>query len=740
MKRMLLAVVMSSGLWLAGPATAQEPGDAYADATARELVQRSRERRGLVDRSITAYETLSRERISVGYRLLLRNRLLFRRETAARVHWARDSITDIEVLGAREVVPIAKSEVQLPEDLANNLPHIAFDPLDSEFLLHMDTTGLRHPLAEGSERDYRFAAGDSTVIRLPDGRVVRLRELRIIPRRRDPHLIAGSFWIDLETYAVVQAGFRLARPWEIADEEDDVPGFLRSIRADLSHFALDYGLWDLRWWLPRYLAVEGVIEFGRFGSMPMQYERSYNEYHVTGDTTRRPEPREPAAARCQPGYSLSIDVGGTDSARIARTRARLERRNAEIEREDSTRRASADSSALAENEPCRRNYRIIVPDSLETLLASEYLPGSIWGSDEVIPTIDREQLEKLVKDLPQVPWQVARPRFDWGLGGAGLARYNRIEALGIGARGSLDLGRAQASLEGSYGIADEQPKGALQLTFPRPSRQVQLSAYRALLATDATVRPYGFAHSLNALLLGRDDAQYYRALGGSLQLAPTGAATPWYGLRIYAEQQRAVYRNTDWSLPHLFDSDRVFQENIHADRADQYGAELTLRGQYGNNPAAVRIAGQLEVRAEAGTYGFVRPALTLNTTLPPVGGLAFAFEGAAGTTFDTSPVQSYWYLGGTSTLRGYINGVLGGPGFWRGRAEVATSLPAARLALFSDVGWAGAATSDAFRSSRPLVSAGAGFSLLDGIIRLDIARALRPPTGWRVHLYLDGLL
>jgi len=345
-----------------------------------------------------------------------------------------------------------------------------------------------------------------------------------------------------------------------------------------------------------------------------------------------------------------------------------------------------------------------------------------------------------VKDLPQMPWQLARPRFDWGLGGAGLARYNRIEALGLGARGSLDLGRAQATLEGSYGIADEQPKAALQLTFRRPARDVQLSAYRALRVTDARLRPFGIVHSLDALLFGRDDAQYYRALGTAVEVTPPPASAQWYGLRLYAEQQRAVYRNTDWSVPHLFDSTHAFRDNIHADRATQYGAELSLRAQHGENPAALRVGGQLDVRAETGTFGFVRPALTVNTTLPPVGRLAFAFEAAAGTTLDTSPVQSHWYLGGTSTLRGYTSGVLAGPGFWRGRAEAATSLPAVRLALFSDVGWAGAATNEAFRSSRPLVSAGAGLSMLDGIVRLDVARALRPPTGWRLHLYLDGLL
>ncbi|HEX9395068.1 MAG TPA: hypothetical protein VF923_10455, partial [Gemmatimonadales bacterium] len=72
------------------------------------------------------------------------------------------------------------------------------------------------------------------------------------------------------------------------------------------------------------------------------------------------------------------------------------------------------------------------------------------------------------------------------------------------------------------------------------------------------------------------------------------------------------------------------------------------------------------------------------------------------------------------------------------RAELANRLPAARLALFSDVAWAGAR--NAFATSRPLVSAGVGASFLDGLVRIDLARALRAPTGWRLELYSDAIL
>ena len=102
------------------------------------------------------------------------------------------------------------------------------------------------------------------------------------------------------------------------------------------------------------------------------------------------------------------------------------------------------------------------------------------------------------------------------------------------------------------------------------------------------------------------------------------------------------------------------------------------------------------------------------------------------------PVQSLWYMGGPATLRGYGGAAAVGPSFWRGRAELANRLPAARLAVFSDLAWAG--PRNAFAISRPLVAAGVGASFLDGLIRIDLARALRAPKGWRLEIYSDAIL
>lgn len=266
---------------------------AYLDEDAREMVRLARERRRRVDRSVEHYTVMAKERISLGLRALRRERLFYRREIASRIDWTRDGPVRIDVLGAREVIPPVFSKARVPDipDIDDWSYDLAFDPADDRILIGWgddEDDFVRHPLTPGSETDYRFRAGDTTVIALPDGRRVRLRELEIIPRRKDVHLIRGSFWLDAESHAPVQAGFRLADEFDLErdaddpDDVDDVPGILKPIRASVQYITIEYGLWDLRWWLPRVIAFEGVGKVGRFLSAPLQYERVYSGYQVTG--------------------------------------------------------------------------------------------------------------------------------------------------------------------------------------------------------------------------------------------------------------------------------------------------------------------------------------------------------------------------------------------------------------------------------------------------------------------------
>lgn len=738
--RGVFAILVTVGA-VACPVQAQDtgavpqPGDAYADAAARVLVREARARRVAVDTRIEAYETKVLERISMGLNAGLGERLLYRRETASHIHWTRDTVR-IEVLGAREVLPAVKTTPQIPADLSAYVPALAFDPVDSEMLLRFDSTAVRNPLAAGSEADYRFASGDSTVIRLPDGRSVTLRELRITPRRRDPQLISGSFWLDADTYAVVQAYFRLARGYDSRrDSRGRAAGLMPAIHAEIDYIAVDYGFWELRWWLPRTVAARGMIQVGPL-RMPLSYERRYDDYAVTGDTGRVAvdTTAAPAARLCRPStrFTVQASVGQRDTASEAtgrRARTRRDRRTPNPDPE------VADSATI-----CDREF-IVTRASDEELMGSALLPGDAYAGESAV--IDEAELRAIagrVRGIPGPAWQVGRPVVQLGSSGPGLVRYNRVEGLSLGARALFDFGAAAADAELRIGTAAGEV-GAEAGVSRSGGVEARVAGYRRLAAVDVAVTPFSVGSSAMALLLGRDDNDYFRATGAELTLRPPSVRRQWYDVRLFAEAQRPVAARTDLSLPHLLDSGRAFRDNIEADRTEQVGATVRLRATHGYDPTALRAAAELALHGEAGDYSFIRPAVHARAAVPlgPLGPrLVLGVEAAGGSSFGEPPAQRLWQLGGASTLRGYEGAVVRGEAFWRGRVELGVGSPLVRLAVIGDAGWAGARSE--FGNGRPLRSVGAGLSVLDGLFRLDVARAVDSPTGWKLHFQLDGAL
>lgn len=239
-------------------------------------------------------------------------------------------------------------------------------------------------------------------------------------------------------------------------------------------------------------------------------------------------------------------------------------------------------------------------------------------------------------------------------------------------------------------------------------------------------------------MFGNDEGDYFRATGVELAGSPAGIAPRWYEWRLFAERQSAAEAHTDFSVRRLLDRDHRFRPSIDAPDAEQLGARLALRTSRGLDPVGFRWHAALLVEAATGTFDYVRPALTVGATAPLTRRFVGAVEAAAGTSGGTVPIQSAWYLGGATSLRGYSAATLTGDAFWRARVELGTASPAARLTIFSDAGWAGARAD--FDRGRPLLSAGAGLSFLDGIVRLEAARALRAATGWRSYLRVDAAL
>jgi hypothetical protein len=684
------------------------PADAYADPRARELVALARIHRETIDRSIRSYRVLAKERIGVGIRALRRDRMLYRRELAARVEWQRDSIGRIEVLGARQAIPAALPGAQVAEDL-NDAIDLAFDPADDELMIGMsDSEFVRHPLAPGSEADYRYESGDSTTLSFPDGRTLRLYELRVIPRRQDFNLMSGSLWIESQDHAVVRALFRPARPFDfqrdIADESDDIPGFVGRITAEVRYVAIEYALFDRRWWLPRLLALDATASVGSWLTTPLRFERLYADYEVQGDSTPRREPR-----RTTP----------PDSAERAAAR-------------DSCKALGEDVHCECEEGRCLA-FRLDIPKDTMLLLTNAELPPAFVGlGDSILAAGELGDIGRALGSLPAAPWQVHVEPPAWG-----LLRYNRVEALSLGVRQEIDFGRLRLAGLARIGVADWEPEVQLHLVRETGTARFRLGAYRRLAEADPATEGLGLGNSLNAFLFGRDDGAYFRAWGGELTAVPALTRPQRWELRLFAERQRAVAKETDFSIPHVFDKSEAFRDNLTAQPADAFGAALGLHMSRPLGAAGATLGADLTLDGSGGDFEFGRAALTLRANVP-IAGLAGALEVAGGTSTGTVPVQRAFFLGGPQTLRGYGGAAAAGDAFWRVRAEVANRWPAARLALFADAGRADSRTNLTFQ--HPLIGVGIGASFLDGLFRIDVSRAIVAPKGWRVDFYTDGIL
>jgi hypothetical protein len=717
------------------PYVATPPADtgAYLDPGAHDLVRGARARRERVERSIDAYAATVRQRVFVGLDARSRERTIYSRENAARVEWRRPGGGRIQVLGARERTPMVRRRASLPDDVASDAANLAFDPDQmqiSPFTVGFavgatrtadgDTTTVSmgigagagdttvDPLGEASESHYRFRSGDTTAIRLPDGTVVRVIELRVIPRRRDHRLVRGSIWLEAETHGIVRTVFQPARPHDLRSDspETDWPLFMRAagpVRAEVRYVTVEYGLWHGRWWLPRMIAVEAVGRMGAVASVPIRMERSYEDYDVTASSS-------PSLAR---GTAAADSVAEGDPAQCERG-----------PREDGLIcRCRGDVCYL---------WRVDMPDDTAALVDDQRLPPPVASAPHRL--ITGEEVASLAEFLGggfEEP-DGLRPRTEVRIADLGHLRYNRVEALAVGAGARVELGKLAVDGTAWIGTADGETKAEIGLMRESLTSRLRLAAYRRLDTFEG-----GGASSLgrtfSALLLGRDEVDYLLATGGELTGRPVRQG-PWFAeWRLFAEHQHPLVRNTDVALARVWEGS-PFRDVRAADRADQAGAALAL-GVTRASPSGFRWRADAGVRGEVGTFDHARGSLGAQMGVP-VGPVMALLEAGAGTTAGDLPVQGQWYLGGPTSVRGYPGTFVGGEAFWRARAELATPTPAARLAIFGDAAWVGAR--DAWQTDPTLVSAGVGASFLDGLIRADLARAMRGRTGWRLELYLNG--
>jgi len=747
------------------PVTAEALATAFRDQRAGELFYRARAARLAQDSSLRSYDARVRTRESLGLNIGVvgRERLVYRKESASRVRWQQGVGAHVELTGSRMVAPIATARNERNEFLSNLVDGvdevIPYYPgyeslgLGGRAEVSVDERRIVHPLAEGAEAYYTYALGDSIRYRLPDGSTVQLRALQVRPRSPQWNLAVGSLMFDTKSGQLVQAAYRLAAPRnasflrvEVSDTNElglkarialgVVKGIVPNARHEVSEITVEYSLHDGRFWMPRSRYVKGVSQIGAI-RVPFTMEHAYRYGSINGGDTL------PSIVVNTPNYIATAtqpDVPDSltgEAARKWRDSVVKVNRAARDALRDSLETGACDATGTRTLGRSRYDGQLVVavaiPCDVDRLIESPDFTTPIYEKDEaVFDSANRDQLISAVLSLAAQgaigSSGFTLPRVQYGLS---MTRYNRVEGLSTGLLVEQQLGGGYVSTAvGRFGFADRRPNGELSLARTNLTRTVALTGYLRLVSANDWGRPLSFGASVSGLLFGRDEGFYYRATGAELTFQTSrGPTLEW---RLFGERQRSARQETGFSL--IGD----FVPNIAATGDVSAGAAVRWAHSLGLDPRGFRTLTDVRLEGAGGdsTYGRGALDVTLSHGLPQ--GLAGALTLAVGSTVGGVPPQRRWFLGGNQTVRGQSpDTAQSGNAFWLARGELGRDIRVLRLSAFGDLGWVGDRTRMA-DVGRPLSGVGIGASLLDGALRLDVARGLYPRRQFRVDLSIGA--
>ena len=671
---------------------------------------------------------------------------------------------------------------------------------ESSARVEANDKSIVNPLTVGAEAYYTYALGDSLTVKLQQGQRIRLREIEVRPREPKWNLAVGSFWFD-DDGRLVKSAYRLAVPldiWQMVEEEadstDEVPGFVKGflspMRMQITGIAIEYSLMQGRFWLPsmRSMTGDALMLFAR---IPMSIDQRFEYKSVNGpddltpidpaklprlltaeeDKVRRDSIRVADSTRKERLESMTPEQRAADQDSIRRRRdsvaaARRERGQLTGKQRDEAYQAVADSLAKGlsptgaqlfarggsgcdstgtstrylRRYAARMPVMVRVPCNISTLVRSPDLPPSIYASgEEVFSTKDRDEMMKEALSMAaQAPISLGgairpKPTYSFGLP---MTRFNRVEGFSTGIAVDQQLG-AGLSIGGSFriGHADHMPNVELTAKRSNLRKNVSVSGYHHLVSASDWGNPLSFGSSFAALVFGKDEGFYYRTTGADLKWdRGVDSRFEW---RFFAENHDAIPVNTQLSLVHRASTD-TFPANIAVSPGLYLGSGMHIVHNHGLDPRGFRTFTDIHLESAVSDSFYARGSADLNfsqgTPLRTTVGLTLS----GGSSLGYLPPQRRWYLGGTHTVRGQDpDTAYGGNTYGLVRLELARDNRTHRSSLFADAGWAGSRDRLAL-DNRLLTGVGYGESMFDGILRMDIARGLRPKKQWRFDVYLEA--
>jgi len=361
----------------------------------------------------------------------------------------------------------------------------------------------------------------------------------------------------------------------------------------------------------------------------------------------------------------------------------------------------------------------------------------IYSPGGTVPFVQNWYSIEEVSGAPRtIRWVFQRPD---------LLRYNRVEGFSPGVRAQFrpqsPVGPISVTGTASLGLANLKPN--LRLDFTRETLQdrITFSGFHELTAIDERAGHLKIGNSITALVAGRDDGDYYRQSGVSLEWARSSIEQNSLRIRVFGEYHRPEKIESDFTIWGLINEKPEWRPNIGVDIGWFLGSSIDIASKWGLDPLFPQ--GQMLVSLEggAGTSEYARVGLLGSLNIPIVRDMRISLEAGVGASVGDLPIQRGWYLGGPSTLRGFPPRVLGGAKFARVRGEVTRSFFFGDVSLFSDGAWApydhrfdGEAD-----DHRTLFSVGSGLSVLDQLIHFDASWNLRyfRPSSVRLDAYLD---
>ena len=715
------------------PLTPALLASAFRDPAARTLLNRARDARLSQDSALVAYDATTYERLSIGSRITSfgRERLLLRTERATRIKWERGVGAIVDVTGERSALPMFRGAGDASVNVGAGSVPIPYYPGRETLWIgsgvakaDADASSIIHPLGNGAEAYYTYASGDSVTFRLPDGKSIVVRELRVQPRTSRWNLVVGSLWFDVASGQLVRAVYRMAEPMNMMsvakedgeDPQKEMPAWVKPMilpmTGGIDVITMDYGLYDGRFWLPRTQTAEGKA---RAGVMRFPFElRSRFEYESVNADLGVPPIQLSVADTASGAQARRARQAGRDSACAAGATFREVRTKARENAVDMIVRIPCDTAALA--------HSASLPASIFDT------PDSLFGNADVDALI--ADALSLQRQATSAGWSAAEVQY-----GIPLTRYNRVEGISTGVRVDQDMGSGYSGHILARIGTDLSPNGELGVARSNGRETYTANVYRRLnSANDWDRDPFSLGASLSALLFGRDDGVYYRSWGGELIHDQQGGRFDSW--RLFGEQQFTARTTSHFSFAGKL-SGGYFPDNIDATRGTVAGLALRKRGSFGENPDGFRAFSDIRVEGAVGSFDYTRAMADVTVSRPLMGGLDGALTLSGGTSGGAVPTQRLWYLGGSSTVRGQDVGVAVGDAYWLTRLELGLGSTFARPVIFGDLGWAG----DRHQWTEgvvPVSGAGVGASFMDGLVRMDLAKGIRPRGGVRASLYLDA--